>query len=154
SSMNYLAQRRQTLARNIKKDGVDALLVTSAVNVTYLTGFTGDSSYFVATAKHTILVSDDRFETQIREECPEVGKPQGIDLHVRPHNKTTLEAAVEVLTKAGAKAVGVEGSRLTLAELETLRELAPKLTFVPIPNLVESLRAVKDPSEIEKIREA
>jgi Xaa-Pro aminopeptidase len=152
--MNYLAQRRQTLIRNLKKDGVEALLVTGGVNVTYLTGFTGDSSYYVATAKHSILVSDDRFEAQIREECPEVGKPQGLDLHVRPHHKTTPEAAAEVLVKAGVKSVGVEGNRLTLAELEALKELAPKLNFVPIPNLVESLRMVKDPSEIEKIREA
>src|SRR5437762_589895 len=130
--MNYLAQRRQTLIRNLKKDGVDALLVTGGVNVTYLTGVTGDSSYLAATAPPSIPGSDGRFEAPSREECPEVGKGQGLALHVRPHNKTTPEAAAEVLVKVGARSVGVEGNRLTLAELESLKELAPKLNFVPI----------------------
>lgn len=146
--MNYLALRRQALTRNLKKDGVDALLITAPVNVTYLTGFTGDSSFYIATAKNTILVSDPRFEGQIKEECPD------LDVHIRPHNKTTLEAAAEVLGKAGAKAVAVEGNRLTLGDLETLRTLAPKLTFTPVLSMVESQRAVKDPSEVEHIREA
>ncbi len=161
--MNYLAQRRQTLNRNLKKDGLDALLITSDVNVSYLTGFTGDSSYYVSTAKNSIIVSDDRFEEQLREECPDIynaerdkdkERPFPLDVHIRPHNKTTLEAAAEVLNKTGARSVGVEGNRLTLADLETLKDLAPKLTFVPVANLVESLRVVKDPSEIEHIREA
>ena len=152
--MNYVAQRRQTLARNIKKDGVDALLITGAVNVTYLTGFTGEASYYIATSKLNLLLSDQRFEEQIRQECRDEIEKEGLEIHIRPHNKTTLEAAAEILGKAGAKNVGVEGNRLTLAELEAIRELAPKATFVPLNNLIESQRAVKDPSEIERIREA
>jgi len=48
----------------------------------------------------------------------------------------------------------VEGNRLTLGELETLKELAPKMTFAPINGAVESQRVIKDPSETEKIRDA
>lgn len=152
--MNYLALRRQTLLKNLKasKDGPDAVLITAAVNVTYLTGFSGDSSYYVAAGKTAVLVTDHRYEQQAREDCPELGQAGGLDLHVRPHDRTTLEAAVEVLTKAGARAVAVEASRLTVAELEALRGLAPKLTFVPVANLVEGMRAVKDMSEVEHIR--
>lgn len=154
--MNDLALRRQALLRNLKqpKDGPDAVLVTSAVNVTYLTGFTGEASYFVTTPKASVLVTDPRFEAQAKEECPEVGTGKEPDLHVRPHNRTTLEAAVEVLTKAGARAVAVEANRLTVAEFEALRQLAPKLEFVPRTDLVETLRAVKDQGEVERIREA
>jgi Xaa-Pro aminopeptidase len=172
--MNYLAQRRQALVRSAKKDGIDAVLVTTPVNVTYLTGFSGDSSYFVLSGKHAILVTDPRFEDQLKEEClggedgpfteptpyprqlkhKNPDKGDGIEGYVRPHDTTTLEAAVEVLAKTGAKSVAVEGSRLTLAELDVLKEIGPKLTFVPVANLVENLRAVKDPSEVEKIRDA
>jgi Xaa-Pro aminopeptidase len=151
--MNYVAQRRQTLARNLKKDGIDALLITGTINVTYLTGFTGESSYYVGTTKHSILVSDQRYEEQIKEECPEIAR-QELDLHIRPHTKTILEAAAEVLTKTGVKTVGVEANHLTLGELEALKGLAPKVTFVPQDGLVEAQRAVKDPAEIERIREA
>jgi Xaa-Pro aminopeptidase len=118
------------------------------VNVTYLTGFTGDSSFFALTPKNEIVVSDTRFEGQVAEECA------GLEAHIRPHTRTTLEAAAEVLTKSGAKAVGVEGNRITLGELEQLKQLAPKVTFVSLDGLVEAQRAIKDPGEVEKIREA
>ena len=35
-----------------------------------------------------------------------------------------------------------------------LKELAPKVTFVPVNGLIEAQRVIKDPSEMEKIREA
>jgi len=146
--MNYLHQRRLVLTQAFKAKGVDAFLVTTPVNVSYLTGFTGEDSYFAITARHEILVSDSRFDEQIKEECA------GLEAHIRPHTRTTLEAAAEVLTKSGAKSVGVEGNRITLGALEQLKALAPKLTFVPLEGLVETQRMVKDPGEVEKIRDA
>jgi Xaa-Pro aminopeptidase len=146
--MNYPLLRRQALVQSLKKHSVDAFLVTTPVNVTYLTGFSGDSSFYLGTNKNSILISDSRFEEQIKEECP------AIDAHIRGHNRTTLEAAAEVVTKSGAKAVGVEGNRITLGELEALKELAPKVTFVAINGQIEAQRVIKDPSETEHIREA
>jgi Xaa-Pro aminopeptidase len=146
--MNYLLQRRSTLAQALKARGVDGFLVTTPVNVTYLTGYTGDDTFYAVAPKHELLISDTRFEDQIKEECPD------LDAHIRPHTRTTLEAAAEVLTKAGAKAVGVEGNRITLGDLERLKQLAPKVEFVSLDGLVEGQRAIKDPGEVEKIRDA
>src|SRR5947209_8803271 len=146
--MDYFALRRQALLKALKKDGVDALLVTNPTNVTYLTGFTGDSSYFVASPKAQVLVSDTRFEEQIREECP------GLDAAIRSHDKTTPEAAAEAITKAGLKSVALEADHATLAFAEHLREKAPKATFTSLTGRVEALRATKDMGEIEQIRAA
>ncbi len=146
--MNYLQQRRQNLINNLKKHSADGFLVTHATNVTYLTGFTGEDSFYFGTAKNSVLISDTRFEEQIKEECI------GLDSHIRSHNKTTYEATGEVLNKSGVKTVAVEQDQITLGELEQLQALAPKVTFVPVSGAVESQRVIKDPSEIEKIREA
>jgi Xaa-Pro aminopeptidase len=146
--MNYPLQRRTVLNKSLAEHEVDAFLVTAAVNVTYLTNFTGDSSFYCTAPKNGIVISDSRFEAQLREECP------GLDAHIRPHNKTTLEAAAEVLTKSGAKSCAVEANRLSVDELEQLRALAPKVTFVPVSGQVERQRAVKDQGEVEHIREA
>jgi Xaa-Pro aminopeptidase len=146
--MNYLLQRRQALVQATKARSIDAFLVTTPVNVTYLTGFTGEDSFYFGSARHSVLVSDTRFEAQIKGECP------GLEANVRGHSKTTLEAAAEVLTKSGAKAVGVEENRITIGALEQLKELAPKVTFVPVPGVVEGLRVLKDPGEVERIRDS
>jgi Xaa-Pro aminopeptidase len=146
--MNYLLQRRATLTQLQKTHGVDAFLVTTPVNVTYLTGFTGEDSFYASVPRREIIVSDTRYEGQIQEECAE------LEAVIRPHTKTTLEAAAEVLTKAAVKTVGVEGNRITLGELEALKTLAPKVTFVPVEGVVEGQRAVKDASEVSKIEAA
>jgi Xaa-Pro aminopeptidase len=146
--MNYLLQRRSTLAQTLKAREVDGFLVTRGPNVTYLTGFTGEDGCYFGTAKNSVLVSDTRFEEQIKEECP------GLDAHIRGHAKTTPEAAAEVVTKSGAKAVAVEQTGITVGELEQYRALCPKVTFVPVAGAVEGQRAVKDQGEIAQIREA
>jgi Xaa-Pro aminopeptidase len=154
--MNYLALRRQTLLRGLKTGDhpSDAILITHPANVTYLTGFTGEASYLVLSPKTAVLVTDSRFEDQAKEDCPELGKPDGLDLFVRRHDASTPEAAATVLSKTGAKAVGIEGTRITIGELDVLRALAPRIEFVPLSGPVEALRAIKDPGEVEKIKDA
>ena len=52
------------------QEGLDALLVTNFKNVTYLTGFTGDDSYLLVLPRGEVLISDQRYTTQLEEECP------------------------------------------------------------------------------------
>jgi Xaa-Pro aminopeptidase len=146
--VDYPAQRRSQLAPLLIKEGVDALLVSNPVNVTYLTGFSGESSYLVLGRERTILVSDARFTAQIAEECT------GLEAHIRPPTQNLYQATAEVLTRLGFSSVGIESAHLTVAEFETLKELLPAVAWKATRDRVEALRAVKDPSEVAQIREA
>jgi Xaa-Pro aminopeptidase len=154
--MNYFALRRQTLARYLKASdqGLEAALVTSPINVTYLTGFTGEASYLIVTPKQSVLISDSRFEAQIREECADAGRAGELELHIRPHTQVIEQSAADVIAQLGVKNVTVEGTRIAVSELETIKQFASKATFVPQSGVVETLRSVKDMGEVEKIREA
>ncbi|HEY2910062.1 MAG TPA: aminopeptidase P family N-terminal domain-containing protein, partial [Gemmataceae bacterium] len=55
------AARRRSVARRLKPLGLDALLVSNPVNVTYLTGFTGEASYLIVGRTQQLLVTDGRF---------------------------------------------------------------------------------------------
>lgn len=146
--MNYFPQRRSQFLRELKKESLEVALVTNPTNVTYLTGFLGDSSYLVLSSKHAILVTDDRFAQQVAEECPD------LEVHIRPHNETTPKASGDVLSKLGAKSVALEADHVTLGLAEVLKDVAPKCNFAPIHGAIEKLRAVKDASEVEAIRSA
>ena len=146
--MNYPSRRRQRLLRSLKDEKLDAFLVTNPLNVGYLTGFTGDSSFLIVSPKRTILVSDTRFAIQLVEDCPD------LEAAIRGHDKTTWREAVDVLAKLGMRSVGVESAHLTIANLDNLKEMQPTLNFVPKSHIVEHLRIIKDPPEIEAIREA
>ena len=59
--------RRDKLRRELKRAGMDSILVTNFTNVTYLTGFTGDDSYLLITPTDEVMVSDSRYSQQLQE---------------------------------------------------------------------------------------
>jgi Xaa-Pro aminopeptidase len=146
--VNYHEQRRDRLARHLADEGLDVLVVSNPVNVTYLTGFTGDSSVLLLTRDRVLLVSDPRYADQIAEECP------GLPTHIRTPAQRVFEAVAEVLQRLGGRAVGFESAALTVADLETLCGLAPALDWKGAAGRVERLRMVKDPSEVALVRAA
>jgi Xaa-Pro aminopeptidase len=141
-------RRRRDLARRLAPAAWDALLVSHPVNVTYLTGFSGEASYLIVGRKRTLLVSDGRFTTQLTEECP------GLAVHIRPPSQTTVPEVAKVLTDLGFRKVGFESSHLTVADFEWLKSLAPAIDWAPAKGWVEAQRAVKDAGEIAQIQAA
>src|SRR5262249_2374079 len=114
--MDYpAAPRRDRLANLLTEEGLDAFAITNTVNVTYLTGFTGDTSVLVLTRNRAILVSDKRYVGQIADECPDM------ETHIRPTDQKLPAAVCEVLTKLGCRKVGFESAAVTVDELETLQ---------------------------------
>src|SRR5436309_9716768 len=146
--MTVHARRRKALARAVPEAPLDALLVAKPCNVSYLTGFTGDSSFCLVTPKRTILISDDRFRIQIEAECPD------LETHIRGHDKNTYQAVGEVVTKLGLKDVGIEASGVTLEEFEKLGNECKNANLVGRSGFVEKLRSIKDETEIAAIRNA
>jgi Xaa-Pro aminopeptidase len=122
--------------------------VTNFKNVTYLTGFTGDDSYLLATLEDETLVTDMRYTTQLAEECP------GLALEVRPPGLSMLKAVTKALKRAKIERLGIEGTSATVAFQQSLAKALPDLQIVVTENLVERLRIVKDKDEIEATRVA
>ena len=58
--MDPFALRRERLAAMLREEALDAYLVSSPVNVRYLTGFTGESSPLIVGRERCVLVSDPR----------------------------------------------------------------------------------------------
>jgi Xaa-Pro aminopeptidase len=146
--MDRIRHRREKLAKTFKGDGIDALLVASVTNVSYLTGFTGDDSTLLLTRDRAVLVSDGRYTTQIEQECP------GLDAHIRPVGQGMVAAIAHVAKSLGVRRLGFEAAVVTVADFEAIREALGGVALVPLSERVEALRAVKDAGEVAAIREA
>ena len=147
-SKDYLAARRRKLISLLKQIGAETLLVTSETNVSYLTGFSGDSSYLLIGRGQTVLISDGRYTTQLEEECPD------LDVYIRKSTESMITALEKVLKKTHLFKLGFESHVVTCMLLESLSALKVAVQWIPVSNLVEELRMVKDASEIEETREA
>src|ERR1700692_4964439 len=100
--MDYHALRRERLTRLLIEEQLDGVLIANPVNVTYLTGFSGDSSALVLTRDRAVLVSDPRFTGQIADECP------GLETYIRTPAQKVFEAFAEALGKLGVHNTGFE----------------------------------------------
>src|ERR1700720_3476754 len=65
---NPSAFRTQELRKLLRKESLDALLITSPADWYYLTGFTGEAGALIASQRHLTLVTDGRFTVQAAEE--------------------------------------------------------------------------------------
>jgi Xaa-Pro aminopeptidase len=146
--MTSLVERRNRIRSQIKKMRANAMLISAPTNVGYLSGFTGEDSFLVIRQDGDVLVSDSRFVEQLKEECP------GLDLHIRRVNQIQADGITDVLQRAKARRVLVEGNALTLAQHEALTSRLPKVEFIATTGIVEELRMIKDRGEIQAIQRA
>jgi Xaa-Pro aminopeptidase len=127
--------------------GATALLETHPPNVYYLTGFTGDSGALLVEPSSFTLFTDGRFTIQAKEEAP------GARVHI--HRGPLLGAVGDHLRRKRRMRVAMAPARLTLAGWEGLKKATGKsVRWVPVDALVDQLRAIKDASEVDRIRDA
>src|SRR5437773_12126755 len=111
-----LQERRDSLRRLLREKSLAAILVTDELNVTYLTGFTGDSSYLVVATDRELLITDGRYTQQLAEECP------NLPLAVRQPGIQLPDFAAATMAKLGFPSLGIEADNVTIAFHAKLRE--------------------------------
>jgi Xaa-Pro aminopeptidase len=137
------AERRERLTAALAERDLDGVVITTLVNVRYLTGFTGSNGALVVPRDgDAVFLTDGRYRDQAADELPDVAHQIGRDL---------LGAAAN-LTAGGTWAT--ETHRLSVDAHARLTELAPGTSFVPADRIVESLRVVKDDAEVAALRRA
>ncbi|MFI7446950.1 M24 family metallopeptidase [Nonomuraea sp. NPDC049714] len=130
-TVNY-QERRARLAAMLPTYEVDAMLVTSGVNVRYLTGLaSSNAAVLVGADGSALLVTDNRY----------IDKTRGLDVEA-------VEAS-DVARRLAVPGVGIEAASMSVA---TFNRLGGGL--VPLEPLVERLRMVKDDDELELVRTA
>jgi Xaa-Pro aminopeptidase len=140
--------RRESLREALRSDDVDALLVSSSINVSYLTGFSGESSVLVLGRARDLIISDGRFTAQIEQECP------GLEAHIRKPGHEMVPAIARTVASLGIQRLAFEAGILTVAEHLNLEGALAGVSLLGVEGRVEALRQIKDEDEIKAIREA
>ncbi len=118
----------------------EPLLVTSGVNVRYLTGLeSSNAAVLVEPGGEATLYTDFRYAERARA------------LDVR-FEQTARAVVSDLATRLAGRTIGIEAHVLTVAGNETLRQGG--VETVSRSGLVERLRAVKEPDELELLRQA
>jgi Xaa-Pro aminopeptidase len=136
--------RGQRLAKLVADRELDQLFVSDLVDVRYLTGFTGSNGACLVGADELIFFTDFRYtERAAHEVGPEWERPQA--------ERELIPQIVQCMSGR----VGFEDAHLSVRQLARLEAAADEeVELVPAGDLVEQLRAVKEPEELERIAAA
>ena len=136
--------RGERLARLVAEKELDQLFVSDLTNVRYLTGFTGTNGACLTGGDVLVFFTDFRYTERAKTEVsPEWERPE-----------TERELIPQIVARMKGR-VGFEDAKLSVRQLARLEAAAGEdVEFVPAGDLVEQLRAVKEPEELERIAAA
>jgi len=148
--MNY--EKRQKLFRSwIKREELDAFLVTDLSNVRYLCGFTGSNGTILFGPDENRFFTDGRYKDQSNREVV------GMEISVAVGKSIPQQLKSFVPYRKGKKTLrlGVEADDLTILQHGLLQDaLGDNVELEPTHNAVRKLRMQKDAGEIALIRKA
>ncbi|MBV6343451.1 M24 family metallopeptidase [Candidatus Magnetobacterium casense] len=137
-----LAERILRLKGELRKKKKKALFITDITNIRYLTGFTGSHAYLLVSDKGDVLFTDFRYKEQSARDVS-VCRCEIINKDI-----------TGVLGKY-AKGIGIRA--LSVQDTITYRQykaLSKHFELTTLSETVEGLRAIKDASEVELIKQA
>jgi Xaa-Pro aminopeptidase len=125
---------------------LDALLVTQGENRRYLSGFTGDNGVLLISQDQALLATDFRYYEQVKLQAP--------DFRLVEVSDSMPTVLAGVIAELGLKRLGFESHVVTVEAFDQWKAAMPDVEWVPHTGLVERLREVKEPGEIESIERA
>jgi Xaa-Pro aminopeptidase len=138
--MMRLTKLRETLAEK----ELDAFLISQPQNRRFLSGFTGSAGWLLITAEQALLATDFRYYEQVAREAP------GFEL---AQIKTKFSDLLpELLADLGVGRLGFESQHVTVDQLDTWRQAVDGVEWVPLKDVVEGIRSIKDAAEIDALR--
>jgi Xaa-Pro aminopeptidase len=144
------AARRRKAMQAARLAGAEAILITHAPDVRYLSGFTGSNGAVALAGGQAALFTDGRYTSQAKAETH--------GLRVVVDKKPVAALAVEWLLQRKIKRCAFDAGNTSVAALETMRRAVPaglrRNFFLETKDLVATLREVKDAAEIIKMRRA
>ena len=142
--------RLERLREELTQKETDGVLISQPENRFYLSGFDGSSGFLIITQDRAIIATDFRYLKQAKLQA------KNFELH---EIKGNLEGWLpEILGELKLKKLGFESGHLTYQLYDKLTKIqagsSPRPKLAALDGLVESLRAVKEPGEVELISKA
>ncbi len=149
--------RLAALRKKMEENGLDAFLVSVPENRYYLSGFeatdlqlTESSGILLVGFDRQVILTDFRYQEEAGRQA------RGYDLVV--YKETWDPELKGIFRNWNVRRLGIEANYLTVQRYRQLKEILQDVhargEVVPTEGMVEDLRMVKDPDEVERIRES
>jgi len=130
----------------MKKHRIAALLITNRSDHFYLTGFNGEDSAALITARDVHVITDGRFDESAKQEAPWAKKWL--------RKETLIEEIGQVVARLRLRALFVQQEKLTVADHAALKRAVRTVRLQEAPPLAQQMRRLKSSSESRLLQKA
>ncbi|MFV9510807.1 M24 family metallopeptidase [Tepidibacillus sp. LV47] len=141
-----MEKRILRLREVLKERNLDGMLITSLSNRRYISGFTGSAGTVLITQNEAFLVTDFRYIEQATD--------QARNFTIINQESSLINKLKELVTKTGIHTLGFEQDYVTYSQYKQFEESFSPMKLVPLSQVIEQLRMIKDETEIQLIRKA
>ena len=136
----------EKLRVELKNRGIDAVIIYDELNQRYLSDFAFTDGLLLITANRAELVTDFRYY-----EMAEKSASREFNITMPDERR---EYVGKILAEEGVRTLGFEGSFLAYDTYEALRKAYSPIELVNIGDMIETIRQIKTPDEIEYMQKA
>ncbi|RKZ28473.1 hypothetical protein DRQ26_01000 [bacterium] len=128
---------------------LEAFLLTNRTDVRCLSGFSGSAGVLWISEDRNAFITDFRYKTQAEQEVGEKA-----EIFITDSNKTYIDIIKDEKLAENKFYVGFDAHNTSYDLYRRLSVEFPDINLIPIRSPLEEIRARKDESEIENIRQA
>ncbi len=143
---SIIAGRLESCRKRIQQKSANGYLITNRTDQIYLTGFEGEDGGILILPKRVYLLTDGRFAEEAAKAVPWASAV------VRTGRLS--ETIAGLARRHRIQKLGFQPEHLSVADHTALRRAVQPTRMVPIPQVVDGLRLLKDESEVACITRA
>jgi Xaa-Pro aminopeptidase len=141
-----MEKRINKLREKMKEKNIEAFLVSKKENVRYLSQFTGTSGKLLITEKDSVFITDFRYLDQAAEQTD--------GCVIEEINSNFIDGFSELLKRKKINNLSFESQDINFKSYQKFKEKLELESLNPVESVVESLRMIKDQSEVQKLKKA
>ena len=142
--MNY-SIRLERLRSELRRQKIDAILISNLSNIRYITGFIGDSAKVIISSDRACFYTDSRYQIAAHSLVSEL-----YDISIGSINSVSI--CQEFIGDNLSNICAIEGEHISARVYIELQKVIPNV--VVCSKLVENIRLIKDTDEIAHLEKA
>ena len=135
------------LGQILSEQKLDAVILSNADNIRYLSGYCGDTGLMFFSEKRSVIMTDFRYIFQVKAEAPEW---EAFDIG----NDGYATAIANLVQEENCKLIGYEADHLLCSAMEEWKKKMSSVEFVNLEEVLGDIRIIKNDYEIEQLRQA
>ena len=143
-----LDKRLEQIQFMMQDNKIHCMVLSSLANIRYMTNYSGSSALLFIFPEEMHLVTDDRYEEQVKTEIYPL---PNLSIHI---SRTPWHYMVENKIFKKIDTLGFEAEVMPYSEAVDIRNIIRPLKFKPLPSEVEPFMRAKTPEEIEYIKQS